>query len=595
VSGFVGIWQRDGWPVDPAQLAALTDALRFRGPDGTHAARRGAVGLGHARFTTHPRRDAEPQPLGLDDRAWITGDLRLDAREELIAALCHSERSEESLRCSDAALVLRAYRAWGEACIERIHGEYAFTIWDESRQRLFCARDPFGVRPFFYAHFPDLFLCGNTLDALRRHPRVGAGLDERALADFLAGGQPLDEAATFFRDLRRLPAGHCLTVTATTLTVRKYAGLPQDSELRYARPDQYVEHFVEVLSRAVADRAGGGVTGLSLSGGLDSGAIAAVATGRLGNLRLSGGIRAFCSGWNCAFADPEPAFARITGDALGLPLEVHEAPDTVPLKLPPFGAGPEPQDDPYRAEFIHSLARIARVARVNLDGQGGDEIFRGETLLDEARRAPWLQLARDAWTTWRSVRRPPLGLRAGRRDDGTGERRGRGVARARLASRLWGPYFESFDAGFTGVALDTSWCYLDHRVVRFALALPPFPWCVDKHLTRRSLAGALPAAITLRPKAPLAGNPLAAFCSRNPGWARQQEWIRGELEYRLDWPRWARAWDEGGEPWSLARPVALAHWLRQVRAARPLPRAPSPAVHSTRTRHTSEVAHEPAP
>jgi asparagine synthase (glutamine-hydrolysing) len=602
VSGFVGLWQRDGRPVDPAQLAALTEALRFRGPDGTHAVRRGAVGLGHARCTTHARRDGAPQPLGLDERAWITGDIRLDAREDLIAALCHSEPPtealggglrEESPGCSDAALVLRAYRAWGEACIERIHGEFAFAIWDEAQQRLFCARDRFGVRPFFYAQFPDLFLCGNTLGNLRLHPRVGAELDEQALVDFLAGGQPLDAAATHFRDLRRLPAGHSLTATVTTLAVRKYARLPQDPELRYADPGQYVEHFIDVLSRAVADRAGSGVTGLSLSGGLDSGAIAAVATGRLGKLPLAG-VHAFCSGWNCSFTDPEPAFASITAGALGLPLDVHEADDDEPFKRSTAGHGPEPQDEAYRAEFVASLARVAGVSRVNLDGQGGDEIFRGETLRDEARRAPWLQLARDAWTTWRTVRRPPLGLRAARREDGTGGRAGRGVARARLRSPLWGPYLESFDAGFTGIALDTTWCYLDHRVVRFALALPPFPWCVDKHLTRRVLAGVLPAAIAQRPKAPLAGNPLAAFRSRNPGWAQQQEWIRAELEGRLDWPRSAGSWSEGGDPWGLARPVALAHWLRQVRSARPLPRAPSPAVHSTRTRHASEAAHEPA-
>jgi asparagine synthase (glutamine-hydrolysing) len=595
VSGFVGFWQRDGQPADPVLLAGLTEALAFRGPDGMATWCRGPVGLGHARCVARALRDAEPQPLGLDDRYWIAGDIRLDAREDLIAALppfAPSSAERVSRGESDAALVLRAWRAWGEGCLARLHGDFSFAIWDRVAQRLFCARDPFGVRPFFYADLPGTFLFGNTLDCLRRHPDVGDALDEQALDDFLACGQPLDPAASAFHDLRRLPAGHWLEASGGKLRVQHYFALPQDPELRYADAAQYVEQFVDVLSRAVADRAGDDVTGLSLSGGLDSGTIAAIATGKLGRAAVKQ-ARAFCSGWNTSFRDPEPSFAHLTADALGLPLEIVEAAGDEPLRLAAGGAGPEPQDDFFRSEFVAGLERMAAATRVNLDGQGGDEIFRGETLLDEARRAPWTQLARDAWRTWRQARRPPTGLRAWWR----GARAPlppRSVARARLAHRAWGPYLESFDAGVNGVAVQTCWPCLDHRVVRFALALPPLPWCVDKHLVRATLAPVLPQSITARPKAPLAGKPLEAFLSRHPEWPAQQAWIRGELGERLDWARWQAQWRKRrGGAWELARPVALAQWLRQdrlARAHRRLPRSPAAAVNSGGAGHLSARA-----
>lgn len=594
MSGFVAILHRDGRPVEPARLAALTDALQFRGPDGRATWLRGPVGLGHARFTTHPARDAEPQPLTLDERYRLAGDIRLDAREELVAALTATAGAEPVAKdVSDAALVLRAYRAWGPDCVARLHGDFAFALWDEREQRLFCARDRFGVRPLFYAAFGDLLLAGNTLGALRRHPRVGAALDELALADFLTCGYPLDPAITFFRDLRRLPAAHRLVASPGALRIERYWALPEEPEVRHRRAEDYVEQFKEVLSRAVADRTGGGLVGLSLSGGLDSGAIAATVAGRLGP-GPAHAAHAFCSGWNCAFADPEPRAAARTAQALGLPLEIIEAPDDVPLARPDSTwIEPEPSADLFPTQFVASLARMAATTRVNLDGQGGDEIFKGEMLLDEVARMPLMRLAGDALRAWQAVRRPPLGLRSRlargatpppapayldpewRRSLALTERLRtlgspaepalpgrRPSARAYLQRRVWGPYLESFDAGFTGVAIHTRWPLLDERVVRFALSLPSLPWCLDKHLLRLSLHGVLPAAVTTRPKTSLAGDPLECFLARRPEWVASAP-ADIELGGRVDAAAWRRAPSGHGLAWQHARAVAFAQWLRR--------------------------------
>jgi asparagine synthase (glutamine-hydrolysing) len=607
MSGFVALLHRDGRPVDPALLAALTDSLAFRGPDGRATWHRGPTGLGHARFSTHPRRDAEPQPLALDERYWIAGDIRLDAREDLIGALAGAGAKAAH---SDAALALLAYRAWGADCVAHLHGDFSFALWDGREQRLFCARDRFGVRPLFHASLGDLLIVSNTLSTLRQHPRVKADLEELALADFLACGFPLDPAISFFRDIRRLPAAHCLLASSATLRIDRYWTLPEEPELRHRRAGDYVEQFADVLSRAVADRTGGGPAGLSLSGGLDSGAIAAAIAGRLGS-RPAHPARAYCSGWNCAFEDPEPRAAARTAAALGLPLEVLEAEDCVPLARPASAwVEPEPPGDLFPAPFAASLARMAATTRINLDGQGGDEIFAPETVLDEAGRAPLGRLAVDALQTWMSVRRPPLGLRSRllpkraadrvpayldgdwQRELALNERLRalaspaltlhgrRPTARARLLRRIWGPYLESFDAGFTGVAIQTRWPFLDERVVRFALSLPPLPWCVDKRLLRLSLRGILPPAITTRRKTALAGDPLERFLAERPDWvadASADTCLGGRVHVDV----WRTAPRQPGSAWQYARPVALAQWLqRSGLRAKPFP---PPAVGALRS------------
>jgi asparagine synthase (glutamine-hydrolysing) len=603
VSGFVGLWQHDGRPVDAGQLAALTESLRFRGPDGLGAWHRGAVGLGHARFVTHAQCDGEPQPLGLDNRYWITGDVRLDAREELVAALGHSERSEESLACSDAALVLRAYRAWGAQCAARIRGDFAFAIWDETGQRLFCARDPFGIKPFFYAQFTDLFLFSNTLNCLRRHPRVSSRLDELALADYLCSGRLLEQHMSCFADIRRLPPGHLLVISPEGIRTDKYWDLPVEPYLRYREPRQYIEHFRDVFSRAVADRAGGGPLSIFLSGGLDSGAIAGAAMGRLGGPTVNGPVRAYTVGWNCAFQDPEPEHAQITAAALDLPVEVLEEPDCQPLKSWGKAGGPEVDDNHYRESFVRTLRHMAEFSRVALNGQGGDEVFYRELLVDEARRNAGWRLAVEAVTTWRVTgRRPPIGIRGLASRNGAPHHAGvpawidpewskrlnlperlatlgsppqepehlpHAAARTRLNAPFWMAYVEPYDAGHSGALIDTRWPFLDHRVIRFALALPPFPWCVDKHLLRRALHSVVPDRIATRPKTTLQGALLSTHLARHPAWLQAATSSATSLAGSVDASAWSAATREhpalsDSTAWSLARPVSASLWLTGV-------------------------------
>ncbi|MGH9594022.1 MAG: asparagine synthetase B family protein, partial [Bryobacteraceae bacterium] len=210
MSGIVGIVNLDGAPADLPLLRGMTEALAFRGPDGQQTWCDGPVAFGHTLLRTGPATGRDEQPASLDGKIWITADARIDAREELIAKL-RSLGSEVSLADPDHWLILHAYRAWGSGCVEHLLGDFAFAIWDKEARRLFCARDHFGFKPFYYARLGNSLVFSNTLDCLRMHPEVSDALNDLAIADFLLFGGNQTPETTSFADIQRVPAAHTLT------------------------------------------------------------------------------------------------------------------------------------------------------------------------------------------------------------------------------------------------------------------------------------------------------------------------------------------------------------------------------------------------
>src|SRR5437773_11667260 len=187
MSGIVGIVNFDGAPVDRALLRRMTDFMTFRGPDEQRTWVDGNVGFGHTLLKTTFESEHEYQPFTLDGLTWIVADARVDAQADLIAKL--AARGEQvGHGVTDVELLLRAYRVWGEDCVDNILGDFAFAIWDRSRSRLLCARDHLGVKPFFYAHVDQTVIFSNTLDCVRHHPAVSDKLNGLAIADFLLFG-----------------------------------------------------------------------------------------------------------------------------------------------------------------------------------------------------------------------------------------------------------------------------------------------------------------------------------------------------------------------------------------------------------------------
>jgi asparagine synthase (glutamine-hydrolysing) len=186
-----------------------------------------------------------------------------------------SENSSSSSTENDAALVLKAYRRWGEDVLNKIKGIFALIIWDRARDILLAARDPLGVYPLFYASIEDEWLFSTSIEALTRHPRVSAEVNRAALAERLCHLCP-DVEETLFKNVKRVPPGHVIRV-GPSKQVRRYWELPIPGvEVDWVREDE-LERFDVLLDQAVERCLCLGPAAIYLSGGLDSVSVVAVA------------------------------------------------------------------------------------------------------------------------------------------------------------------------------------------------------------------------------------------------------------------------------------------------------------------------------
>jgi asparagine synthase (glutamine-hydrolysing) len=609
LSGIVGILNRNGAPAERALLQALAHFLSYRGPDARDVWSDGPVGFGHTLLRTTRESLNERQPAGLEGHLWITADARLDCRTELLDKLQKEARKNQRLT-SDSDLILEAYAVWGEQCLEHLRGDFAFGIWDRRQKTLFCARDQLGVKPFYYADPGDLFLFSNTLNCLRAHPEVSEELNESAIADFLLFGLNYDNSTTTFRDIRRLPPAHFLSVSPEGLRIVRYWSAPTDGRIRYHHTDEYVEHFQFLLEAAVRDRLRTDRAGILLSGGLDSASIAA--TARELSTRPEGAqdLRAYTIVYDSLIPDQDPQHARNVAEFFRIPIRCLAVDD-----LEPFGRWddpglslPEPVDDPFFAGLFDQFRMIAPDCRVALSGQGGDDLMRFEMwpyARDLMRNRDWKRFlaefslyARLRPTPWPGIRRrakrffskdpeapvlprwvaPDFARRANveaRWKEWIGLRMAKNhpilpKAYASLALPQWTQLFELEDPGVTHCPVEVRYPFLDLRIVSYLFALPPFPWFFEKKLLREAMVGRLPESIRIRPKSPLAGDPLVEHLGK-PGaeWLNQVNWCEEMHNYidRSSLPQLPG--EENSErARSSVRPHCLNFWLQSARRVR---------------------------
>jgi asparagine synthase (glutamine-hydrolysing) len=568
LSGIVGIFGRDGAPVNRPLLESLTRSLNYRGPDACEVWTDGFVGLGHTLLRTTYESLTENQPAGLDRKFWITADARIDCRPELTSELAQAGRMVRQA-APDSELILHSYAAWGERCVQHLRGDYAFAIWDAPHKTLFCARDHFGVKPFYYAELDGVFIFSNTLDCMRLHPDVSGELNESAVADFLLFGLNYDDATTTFQDIRRLAPAHILSVSPTGLRTERYWSAPTDGRIRYHRPDDYVEHFQTLMQAAVADRLRISRAGIWLSGGLDSASIAATARELSGKSGGTTDLRAYTAVYDSLISDHEGENARMVAEFLGIPirclamdgLQLFERWDD------PAFVFPEPVEDPFAAALFDHHGAVAADCRVVLAGDGGDEVMFFQMwpyTRDLLRRREWRRLFTDvrhflrvrqfpskgirsraqkllgagpafpAWIEPELTRRLRLEERWAARSTYPWEHPIVPKAHISLSTPRWSRLFELADPGLTRSAVEVRYPFLDLRIVNYLLAIPPFPWTFKKHLVRLAMSGHLPESIRQRPKTPLEGDPLMKVLGRpDAAWVDRARWTE-QIEHYIN-------------------------------------------------------------
>jgi asparagine synthase (glutamine-hydrolysing) len=275
MSAIVGLYHLSNQTIESSQLSAMLDTLAHRGPDRRDSWCDHHIGLGHGMLWTTPESLHETLPLATaSGQRVITADARIDNRDELMHRL---QLDGPSHQITDSQLILNAYEHWGERCIEYLVGDFAFAIWDAQQQSLFCARDHFGVRPFYYYQSQDLFAFASEVKGLLCHPDIPHQLNETRVADFLSVEFD-DTSATFYQDIWRLPPAHLLQVSAEGLQLKRYWSLELQNELQLDSDQDYAVQFRELFTEAVRCRLRSAFPiGSMLSGGLDSSSITCVA------------------------------------------------------------------------------------------------------------------------------------------------------------------------------------------------------------------------------------------------------------------------------------------------------------------------------
>jgi asparagine synthase (glutamine-hydrolysing) len=277
VSGIVALFARDGSAVDADRVREMHDQLAHRGPDGGGQWCDRQIGLGHHHLQTTPEGAYDDQPVR-HDSVVLTADLRLDNRDELLQQLPISKPPSQ---LPDSKVLLAAYKQWGTDCVKQFAGSFAFVIWDNNQARLFCARDHFGVKPFYYYLSDDTFAAASEMKGLLVLPNISERIDERKIGDLLTGVFDNKER-TYYRDLTRLPPAHAMTVGAEGTNRWEYWSLDPTKTITLDSDAAYERRFRELFEQAVECRLrSAGNVGTALSGGLDSSSITVMAREQL--------------------------------------------------------------------------------------------------------------------------------------------------------------------------------------------------------------------------------------------------------------------------------------------------------------------------
>lgn len=281
--GIVGIANLNGAPAEHASLQRMTDAVKHRGPDGEGHFVEGAVGLGHRRLAIIDLSPAGRQPMATDDGRYVltyNGEIYnfRELRVELEALGCQF-RSR-----SDSEVLLKAFEKWGADCLRRFNGMFAFVILDRQKQELFLARDRYGIKPLYYWSNGATFLFGSEVKSFFAQPAFSAAPDLEGLLEYMTF-QNFFTDRTLLKGVRLLPAGSYMRVCVGTGTVESpqvYWDFHFEDAGTKADPDEYLEELDRLFNQAVSRQLVSDVDiGAYLSGGMDSGAVTAIAARQL--------------------------------------------------------------------------------------------------------------------------------------------------------------------------------------------------------------------------------------------------------------------------------------------------------------------------
>jgi asparagine synthase (glutamine-hydrolysing) len=377
--GICGVINFGGAEVSPILLRKMTDAIAHRGPDGEGWYRDKNIGLGHRRLSILDLSAAGQQPMITRDKRYAltyNGEIynHTEIRTEL-EALGHQFRSK-----SDSEVVLQAWAQWGQQCVTRFNGMFAFAVWDSLAEELYLVRDRYGIKPVYYALINGHFVFGSEQRAILEHPALGRELDKRALYEYFTF-QNIFTDRTFNEDIKILPAGYvmCVHSRGGKPVTTQYWDFHFSEPEGLVDPREYEEELDRLLRQAVSRQLLSDVEiGSYLSGGMDSGTLTALASQEMPY------IKTFTCGFDLSSASGiELGFdERVRAEAMSALFktehyemvlksgDMERCLDTVVQAIEEPRVGQS-----YPNYYVARLA--SKFVKVVLSGAGGDELFGG--------------------------------------------------------------------------------------------------------------------------------------------------------------------------------------------------------------------------
>ncbi len=386
--GIAGILSHDTSKVSRQRLQAMTTAIAHRGPqgEGFWVNENNTVGFGHRRLSIIDLSNAGAQPMHFKDRYTIVhnGEIYnyIELKNELINKGYHFASH------TDTEVVLAAYDCYGKDCLQHFDGMFAFAIWDAVEHTLFCARDRFGEKPFYYHYNAtnNELVFASEMKAL-----WAAGVPKKMRSDMLFNYLTLgwvqsavSKEATFYEDIFSLPPAHCITYhfppdNKATFTISSYWDLDKETKVQGQTDKQLQSTFMDLLTTSVSRRLRSDVpVGSSLSGGLDSSSIVAIINQMIGDATKQKTFSAVFPG----FEKDESAYIKQVVERFGV--DNFTTTPTSEDFIQDFQTLIHHQEEPFQSASIYAQYKVYQLAKqqgvtVILDGQGADETLAGYT------------------------------------------------------------------------------------------------------------------------------------------------------------------------------------------------------------------------
>jgi len=385
-----GIFGIVGHEIDEAHLKKATDFLAHRGPDASGLFVDAGVGLGHRRLSIIDLEGGQQPMFNEDESLCIVFNGEIYNFPEL-----HDDLVEKKHRFktrSDTETILHAYEEWGEDCVVRLRGMFAFAIWDRKSQKLFVARDRFGIKPLFYAEHGNTFYFASEMKAILADQTFRRDMDEVSLACYFSLSY-IPDSLTIFKGIRKLLPGHVLTRQKGRTRIRRYWDIAFEPD-RTKSEDYFINRFMELFKESIRIHLISDVPlGAFLSGGIDSSAVVAMMS-----MVTDNPVNTFCMGFggNAGGYLDERGFARQVAERYRTN---HKEYEILPQPGDLLDKIVCSFDEPFADDSTIPSYFVCKIAKENVtvaeSGLGGDEAFAGyERYLGFLARAHYGRLPR---------------------------------------------------------------------------------------------------------------------------------------------------------------------------------------------------------